>query len=65
MNYQQLFKLIDTSNGPWIYKNGVLVIHPLAKEAETKLIKLGVYDDKGQLISQDPKIIQYYEKNWI
>lgn len=33
--------------------------------AETKLIELGVYDDKGQLISQDPKIIQYYEKNWI
>lgn len=65
MNYKKIFELIDTSNGPWIYKNGKFIMHPIAKKAETKLIELGVYDDEGQFTSQDPKIIYYYEKNWI
>jgi hypothetical protein len=51
MNIKDICKLIDKSNQG-------------DKEAETQLIKLGVYNEDGELITTNTTIIKYYKKNW-
>ena len=68
MDYKKIFKLIDLSNAPWVYnnrRNAMLVQHYASKQAELELVRLGVYNRDGELITQDQKIIDYYEEHWL
>jgi len=58
MNYTYIFELIDLSNAPKNDPN----FQP--EKAITALIALGIYSVDGDLISDDEKIINYYQENW-
>jgi len=64
MNYTEIFRLIDQSNRPLMYKNGKSIKHPTVVEAENKLVELGIYDDEGLLITKDKTVLDYFEYNW-
>jgi hypothetical protein len=55
-DYKSIFKLIDLSNN----SNNTQE----KENSEEKLIKMGIYDKDGELITNDPKIDKYYEENW-
>ena len=54
--YSEIFDLIDESNRP----EGT----PGIKEAEAKLVEMGVYNEDGELITEDEVVWNYYEDNW-
>lgn len=51
MNYEHIFELINLSNEGYV-------------DAERELIELGIYDDTGDIITEDEVILKFYEENF-